>query len=153
MIAGLEPFHTAEAVEYRPEYVAGFIAEKYTVKMKAAWEKAKQKIASLLRGEVDGKIRAEHRADRTRNVQIQTDYADITYKYLLLPVWISSFRYNDKVYHFMVNGQTGKVSGNTPISWIKVAIVALAVIAVVAAVFLLTHSDAEAAVMGLSALS
>lgn len=148
MLAGLEPFHTEETVEYRPEYVAGFIAEKYTIKMKAAWEKAKQKISSLLEGEVKEKIRTEHGADQTRNVKVQTEYADITYKYLLLPVWISSFCYKDKVYHFMVNGQTGKVSGNTPVSWIKVAIVTLAIVAIIAAIVLLTNGNAEAAVMG-----
>ena len=50
---------------------------------------------------------------------------------LLLPVWISCFRYQDKIYRFMVNGQTGKVSGKTPISWIKVALTTIAVIAII----------------------
>lgn len=152
MIAGLEPFQTLEAQEYRPEYMAGFMAERYTVKMKNAWEKAKQKIASLIRGEVDTKIRDENKADHTRNIQIQTEYADITYKYLLLPVWISSFRYGDKIYNFMVNGQTGKVSGNIPISWIKVLLVTVAVIAVIALVFWLTRHNAGAADLGISVL-
>ena len=120
--------------------------------MKNAWEKAKQKIASLIRGEVDTKIRDENKADHTRNIQIQTEYADITYKYLLLPVWISSFRYGDKIYNFMVNGQTGKVSGNIPISWIKVLLVTVAVIAVIALIFWLTRHNAGAADLGISVL-
>ena len=61
---------------------------------------------------------------------MSTVYSKITYKYLMLPIWVSSFKYNDKVYQFMVNGQTGKVSGKTPVSAIKVIITILAVLAV-----------------------
>lgn len=56
---------------------------------------------------------------------MKTVYRNITYKYLMLPVWMSSFVYKGKVYQFMVNGQTGKVSGKAPISPIRVAIAIL----------------------------
>ena len=45
-----------------------------------------------------------------------TLYSNITYKYLLVPTWISSFRYKGKIYQFAVNGQTGKVGGKAPVS-------------------------------------
>ena len=130
IVNGLEPYDTKQTVEYKPEYMAGFKAERYTVKMKAAWEKAKNKIASILRSDATQQIRAMHGTSHTRNVSVATSYSNITYKYLLLPIWISAFQYNGKVYQFMVNGQTGKVSGRTPISWIKVGLTVLAVIAV-----------------------
>ena len=65
-------------------------------------------------------VRRQYNADHVRNLSLNTNFSDITYKYLLLPIWISTFKYNDKVYQFMVNGQTGKVSGKTPISIPKV---------------------------------
>ena len=145
MLQGLEPYDTTKAVEYKPEYMAGFAAEKYSVKVKDAWKKAKKKIQSLLRNDIERKITHEKNCDHVRNLQIQTVHEDVTYKYLLLPVWISSFQYKDKVYHFMINGQTGKVSGETPISWIKVAIVAAVVIA--AAVIIYKAVNADAAVL------
>ncbi|MDO4788376.1 MAG: hypothetical protein Q4A19_04385 [Johnsonella sp.] len=145
MLSALEPFDTSKAVEYKPEYMAGFAAERYSVKLKEAWQKAKQKISSILNRNVSDKIRREKHADDVRDVHLNTEFANITYKYLLLPVWISSFKYNDKVYQFMVNGQTGKVSGNTPISWIKVALVVLAVAAVIGIIVALTGGDADAA--------
>ena len=135
IIDGLEPYDTKQAVEYKPEYMAGFKAERYTIKMKAAWETAKQKIASLLTGEVREKIRSRYNTSHVRNVRLSTSYSNITYKYLLLPVWISAFKYKDKVYQFMVNGQTGKVSGKTPISWVKVTLTVLAVIAVLVLIY------------------
>ena len=49
----------------------------------------------------------------------------MTFKHTLLPVWIASYRYNNKVYNFMVNGETGRVQGEAPISWWKVALAVL----------------------------
>ena len=60
----------------------------------------------------------------------------MTYKHVLFPVWIASYRYKDKVYHFLINGQTGEVQGEAPISWIKVALVVILVIVVLAVMFL-----------------
>lgn len=145
MIGALEPFDTKQVVQYKPEYMAGFSAERYTVKMKNAWEKAKEKIKRILRRNVESKVRTEKSADSVRNMNINTEFNNITYKYLLLPIWISSFKYNNKVYNFMVNGQTGKVSGNTPISWIKVAITVIVVIAAIAIIMHFLNQDSNAA--------
>lgn len=130
MLKGVEPFNTKDVKAYRPEYLAGFTAERYTVKMKDAWENAKRTISNILRSDAEAKIRAQHRANVVNIHNIQTTYRQVTYKYLLLPVWISSFTYKGKVYQFVVNGQTGKVSGQAPISWPKVLLVTAAVIAV-----------------------
>ena len=40
-------------------------------------------------------------------------------RYALLPLWFMNTRYKDKSYTFVINGQTGKMSGSLPISWIK----------------------------------
>lgn len=135
IISGLEPYDTRQVAEYKPEYMAGFKAERYTIKMKDAWETAKQKIHNILQGDVQTKIRSQYHTSHVRGIRLLTTYSNITYKYLLLPVWISAFKYKDKVYQFMVNGQTGKVSGRTPISWIKVGLTVLAVIAVVVLIY------------------
>ena len=140
----LEPYDTTKAVAYKPEYLAGFMAERYSIKVKSAWETAKERIRSMIRSNVESKIRREHNADHTRNVTVNPNYRNITFKYLLLPVWISSYTYQGKVYQFRINGQTGRVSGSTPISWIKVALV-VGIIALILAFFLFGQ-DADAAV-------
>ena len=61
-------------------------------------------------------------------------FQDITFKHTLLPVWIASYRYNQKVYNFMVNGETGRVQGEAPISWWKVLLTILIVIAIFACI-------------------
>ncbi len=132
MLRGLEPFDTAANRTYKPEYIAGFAAERYAVGIQEAWEQAKSLIKFRLRDNIERAIKKKHSADRVRQLNFSTTYQNVTYKYLLLPIWISHYKYQEKVYHFMVNGQTGKVSGKTPISPVKVAITIAAALAALA---------------------
>lgn len=125
MLRGLEPFNTEDNKPYKPEFLAGFAAERYSMGLELAWENAQQSIGRKLESHISKKIRREKNADAVRNIRMVTRYRNITYKYLLLPVWISNFKYNDKVYQFMVNGQTGKVSGRSPVSVYKVLLAIL----------------------------
>ena len=43
-----------------------------------------------------------------------------TFKHILLPVYVSSYRYNGKEYNFFVNGETGTISGSRPYSFWKI---------------------------------
>lgn len=131
MLQGLEPYRTAENKAYKPEYVAGFAAERYALGIKDAWQMARESISYKLKGNIEGEIRGRYHADSVRNLQVHTIFDHLTYKYLLLPVWISSYKYKDKVYQFMVNGQTGKVSGKIPLSIPKIIITIAAVIVIV----------------------
>lgn len=140
MLRNIEPFNTAANKAYKPEYVAGFISERYSIGLKQAWEKAKSMISIFLRGEIKQQILARHNADDVRSLSVSTRYSDITFKYLLLPIWISSFRYKDKVYQFVVNGQSGKVSGKIPISPLRVAIAVILAI-IVAFIFFYIYNN------------
>lgn len=132
ILSSIEPFNTEDNVSYRPEYIAGFAAERYSVGLKDAWQKAKEIIKDKLRGLCARKLENDHNADTTRNVQVSTKFSNITYKYLLLPIWISSFTYNGKVYQFMVNGQSGKVGGKSPVSPWRVLAAVLITILIIA---------------------
>lgn len=136
-LRGLEPFNTAENKVYKPEYVAGFGAERYSIGVKDAWVTAKKSMEGKIEMAISSKAKAENHADRVRNVRVRSSFSDMTFKYLLLPVWISSYKYKDKVYQFMVNGQTGRVSGQTPISKIKVFLTAVAVICILVLMYYL----------------
>ena len=65
-------------------------------------------------------------------MHFSTLYSNITYKYLLVPTWISSFKYKDKIYQFAVNGQTGKVGGKAPVSAWRVILFILAIVGLIA---------------------
>lgn len=138
MLKGLEPYNTAANKRYQPEYVAGYVAERYAVGIKEAWNYAKQAMTDKLDSGIRKKVRYEKHADRVDGLRITTAYHNVTYKYLLLPVWISNYQYKNKIYHFMVNGQTGKVSGKTPISAVKVAFAIAAALAAAGIIYLLS---------------
>lgn len=125
VVAALEPFDLSEGKSYRPEYLAGFISERYSIGLEEGWKRGKAQMDEVLKNEITREIKSRHRADAVRSLKIRTEYSNITYKYLLLPIWMSSFFYRQKTYRFMVNGQTGKVKGKTPVSPWRVAVAVL----------------------------
>lgn len=139
MLQKVEPFDTADNKAYKPEYLAGFLAERYSIGLKDAWEKAKEFIRSRLKSAIESKIRSEHNADHVRGYSGNTTFSNITYKYLMLPVWISCFTYKDKTYQFIVNGQSGKVGGDYPISPWRVALAVLIGIVIIGLIWYLTN--------------
>ena len=130
LLSAIEPFNTQDNKAYKPEYLAGFAAERYSIGLKDAWEKAKTSIKNILEGLIRTQVTQKHRADHVRNIKMNTSYSNITYKYLMLPIWISSFQFKGKVYQFMVNGQSGKVGGRIPISPFKVILTILIIVAI-----------------------
>jgi uncharacterized membrane protein len=48
------------------------------------------------------------------------DFADESWRYILLPVYLATYKYEDKIFQMMVNGQTGAVAGQKPVAWRKV---------------------------------
>jgi hypothetical protein len=65
---------------------------------------------------------------------VSTRYDDTTFKHLLVPIWISAYRFNGKVYRYLVNGQNGRASGTAPWSVAKIVLFVLAILAVIGAV-------------------
>lgn len=118
-------FHTEDNKSYRPEYLAGFAVERYSVELKDAWERAKELISARLQRHVKNKILAEHHADEVKDLKMTTTYTRIQYKHLLLPIWVICFDVKGKSYRFTVNGQNGSVSGKVPNSPGKVVSIVL----------------------------
>ena len=83
-----------------------------------------------MQSEIDRDIRRDIGGDEQRITSRNTRYDDVRFKHILLPVWISSYRYADKVYRFVVNGRTGEVQGERPWSAWKIALAVLAALAI-----------------------
>ena len=139
MLRQVEPFDTKDNKAYKPEYLAGFLAERYSIGLKDAWEKAKEFIRTRLKSAIESRIRSQYHADHVRHFSGETQFSNITYKYLMLPVWLSAFKYKDKTYQFVVNGQSGKVGGKYPISPLRVAIAVIISIIIIVLLYKLTQ--------------
>ena len=114
-------------VPYQSEYLSGFRAEAYQVGLREGYPLAKEQIDS----HVYGLVRADIGGDEQRVDDIATRYSDIKFKHVLLPVWISAYRFRNKTYRFLVNGQTGEVAGESPLSWQRVTFLVIAIVVVV----------------------
>jgi len=128
LIRKIEPFDLNELVQYQADFLAGFMAEKYSIGLKEGWAKAQKEMDKQLYSE----IRSHISADEVRRLNVNTVYRNIKFKHILLPVWISAYQFNNKVYKFLVNGQTGKVHGEAPVSFWKIAGLIAAVLALIA---------------------
>lgn len=114
--SSLRTWNTRELVPYQDEYITGFQAEAYQVGLKAAFVTAKQIIDS----KVEDLVRADIGGDHQRISSINTQYSHLTFKHILLPMWVSAYLYGGKTYRFVVNGQTGEVQGESPKSGWKI---------------------------------
>lgn len=131
----IEPFNIANSKTYRAEVVSDSLVELYSIGMKDGWGHAKKEIHSHLDEKIKEKIKQEHHADVVSQLKFSTNHDSITYNFLLLPVWQSSYRYKKDIYHFMVNGQTGEVGGEAPISAWRITSAIFLVMAVIVIVY------------------
>lgn len=129
LLRKLEPFPTVNNLKpYDPGYVSGWVVEQYQIDLlgaaQASRERMDAEIRSMCARDVPG--------DTHRNLQVQASYSGQTFKHVLLPIWLVSYNYGAKSFQVTVNGTTGKIAGEYPISWIKVMIVVtLAIIALI----------------------
>ena len=113
----LEPWPLTDAQPYRPEYLAGHETLRYDVEPEAGLDNAKQKIAPV----IEQDCRQDIGGDEQRVERVDTSYYDVTFKLMLLPVWIACYIYAGKTYNIQVNGRTGEVAGERPYSAAKIA--------------------------------
>jgi hypothetical protein len=83
---------------------------------------------------IERDVRFDIGGDRQRVSSIDTEVRDVTFKHILLPVWVAAYRYNGKSYRFVVNGQTGRVQGERPWSAWKITVAVVLALLVAAAV-------------------
>src|SRR5919112_1901996 len=69
--------------------------------------------------------------DRHKDLRVQTQVHDLAGRLLSLPIWLASFQYKGDIYRCVVNGQTGTIGGEAPVSKAKVALVVVGVLAAV----------------------
>lgn len=108
-------FDMSAILKYDPDRLAGFWSESYTVDGTAAWQKACGKIYDRLRKQ----IKTLEKADVIANIDMQPQASNISAKYILAPVWITSFDYHGTLYRVLINGQTGNIVGKWPKSYKK----------------------------------
>ncbi|WP_299424154.1 TFIIB-type zinc finger domain-containing protein [uncultured Shimia sp.] len=117
----LQPWDLSALEPYTPEFLAGFQAEGYSIELEEGYDEARDHMDRVIRRDVAFDIGG----DRQRIHNISTAVSDVTFKHILLPVWMAAYKYRGKSYRFVVNGQTGRVQGERPYSKWKIAFAVL----------------------------
>lgn len=124
--AALPPWDLSRLVPYAAEYLAGFRAEAYTIEIGEGFHDARAQMDRIIERDVRFAIGGDHQ----RISRIDTDVRSVTFKHILLPIWVAAYRYRGQPYRVVINGQTGRVQGERPWSAWKIAVaVVLALLA------------------------
>jgi hypothetical protein len=120
-------FYLKDVVEFSPDYLAGWPALTYDRPLAKATLLAREQIVRKVRRELHFRVLP---GQQKRNLNTGgVNWSDMTFKHVLLPVWIGVYRYKGKDYNVMVNGQTGYVTGDKPKDTLKALGIIVSVIA------------------------
>ena len=126
-------WNLSNVVDYSENIIRGFDEESYDIKLRPAFEESKEKAKPRIQHAVMRDIGG----DEQRITSMQTSYADLSYKLLLVPYWSAVYRFKGKEYAYIVNGQTGMAYGERPWSAVKITFFILFVMIIVIGLYML----------------
>ncbi len=130
-IAKLEPWPTASSKPYSAEYAAGHLCRTYDNDVEECLPEATTQMENAIRDTVRSDIGGDHQDIQSLDI----NWLKMTYKHLLLPIWLLTVIYENKPFQVYINGVTGEVHGARPYSKVKIItaiVVAVLVIALIA---------------------
>lgn len=116
-LASVEPFNLMEVEEFKPEYLAGWPTILYDRSLADASLVARQKVMKQLRSHIQDYIEIGN--DKRRIRTSGGKWGGMTFKHILLPLWVGAYRFQNKKFHVLVNGQNGEVGGDKPRDAVK----------------------------------
>lgn len=130
LLQKLEPWPLARCVPFNAELMSGFLARTYDVELPEGYRGAKVRMDQGIRAETRRRIGGDEQQITT----LESTFDAVTYKHVLLPVWILSYRWKEKTHRVVVNAVTGELQGTRPWSVWKIVLLVLGVAAAVAVV-------------------
>jgi hypothetical protein len=133
LMRAVEPFPTTtdQLKPYDPGYLSGWTVERYQLDLVGAAAQGRQRMLGAIRSMCAQDIRA----DTHRNLQVDAQFSQQTFKHVLLPIWLVGYQYGARDFQVVINGATGQVAGEYPKSWVKIALAVVAAV-IVAALFM-----------------
>jgi DNA-directed RNA polymerase subunit RPC12/RpoP len=118
--------------EFKGEFLSGFKTERYQIGPKDGFNRARDIMDQQIRRLCEQDIGGNHQ----RLHSVQTRHVGVTFKHILLPVWLASYRYQEKPFRVIVNGRTGEIMGDRPYSWVKITLLVLGILLAIALIIL-----------------
>ncbi len=134
LVNDVYPYNLQEVVVYKPEFLLGWDARAYDRDLDETYRIARNIIERRVYDEA-----IEYLNDDTyKDLQVQTHYSNETFKQIILPVWLCQYIFKGKQYQFIINGQTGKISGNKPLSASKIATAVIIAVIIIVVLYIMS---------------
>lgn len=140
LVERLEPWDVQGLKAYAPDYLSGFASELYALPVSDAHLEAERRMRSM----IERDVRLDIGGDQQIIERLDITLSGETYKLVLLPIWVASFKFLGRDYRVLINGRTGEVHGERPWSLLKIALAVLAGLLVVAGVLLALQAGQSA---------
>lgn len=126
MLRQIEPFPTKDLAAYQSGFLSGWVVERYQIDLLEAAKEA--------RARMDGQVRSmcasQVPGDTHRNLSVQSRYFEQTFKHILVPIWLLTYKYGSRAFQVVINGYTGAIAGEYPKSWVKITFLVLFILLV-----------------------
>lgn len=132
LVNNLATWDLEKLEEFKPDFLSGFKTERYAIGLEEGFANAR----TIMDGEIRRLCCRDIGGDHQQLSTVHTRHVGVTFKHILLPLWLANYRYHNDLYRIAVNGRTGDVVGTRPYSWVKIALLVVAIIAVIALVIL-----------------
>lgn len=126
----IKPYQLPAMKRYEPFYLAGWLCEEYSI----AHQDAIGICQEVFLQREHSNVGAFMPGDTYSNLDVNTWFSFIHSDLCLLPTYVWSYRYREKLYRFVVNGQTGRVAGQKPVSKTRITFFVVFMVIVVAAI-------------------
>jgi len=120
---------------FKSDFLAGFVTEKYTIPLNQGHLESQEEMRETARYWAILDIGGDEQRVDQLNIKLREE----TFKHILLPVYISAYRYKNKDYRFFVNGENGSISGKRPYSFWKIFFAVLTVLILILIVYFLVR--------------
>ncbi|HEY2883057.1 MAG TPA: zinc ribbon domain-containing protein [Pirellulales bacterium] len=114
----IKPYRLENLKRYQPYFLAGWLSEEYSVERDAALDLSQQEFQRWEQQNIENFLPG----DTHSQVAVDCQFSDVNSDLILLPVYLLSYRYGDKLFRFLLNGQTGKVAGDKPLSGMRIGV-------------------------------
>jgi predicted RNA-binding Zn-ribbon protein involved in translation (DUF1610 family) len=119
ILSQIKDFDLSALAPYEPKYLAGFQAQAYDIPLEEAWDAGRNE----MREQTRHACLNQTSTPMVRNFSMNLDFSDESWRYVLLPIYLAAYKYNNRSYQVMINGQTGKIAGQRPADWDKIWLV------------------------------
>lgn len=111
LMESIEPYDFSQAVPFQPAYLAGYVADRYDLKMEDCIGRATARVKRSVEAAFRDTVQGYHMVTPQSS---EVDMSDAKYRYVLYPVWILNTTWDGQRFTFAMNGQTGKMVGDLP---------------------------------------